>query len=358
MRAAIAALTIVAAAQVPLPLPTTTTTTPPSGTTTTTAPLLAPFGGGTTTTTTTRPPTTTTSPPQAGTPASPPPPAPGAPGAPLPGAAPPAGGSDGEVPDLDDKGGFPEHLQKLMDSVKRTPSSSTRTVVDVLRPLVDVHGLAESEALAIGLGPFPVRGIATYSHDWWFPRYGPGWRLHEGTDVFAAFGTEVVAPLSGSVKLARNNLGGTSAWVVADDASYVYLAHMSGYREGLVTGVRVEAGEVIGYVGNSGNAANTPPHVHIEFHPGGGAPVDPKPILDQMLQDALVRAASIVAAYDTARPPVVQMLGLTRTEASAMPAASTLLWFSAMTPTSAVELAMREGERALREARTDSPPRG
>lgn len=334
-----------ASSQLPLPLPTTTTA-PPSSTTTTTAPLLAPFGGSTTTTTT--PPrgttTTTTTPPGS----SPPPPPAATPGAPAP-PPPEAGNADGDVPELDEKGGFPDHLRKLMDSVKRTPSSSTRSLVDALRPLVEVHGLDEREAFEIGFGAFPVRGLATYSHDWWFPRYGPGWRLHEGTDIFAAIGTDVVSPITGTVRLAHNNLGGTSAWVVADDATYVYMTHLSGYREGLTTGTRVEAGDVVGYVGNSGNAATTPPHLHIEFHPGGGGPVDPKPILDKMLEDALARAAAAVATYDAARPPVIQMLGLTQTEASAVPAASTLMWFSALAPASAVELAIRESERALRE---------
>ena len=206
----------------------------------------------------------------------------------------------------------------------------------------------------MGFGPFPVRGLATYTHDWWFPRYGPGWRLHEGTDIFAATGTEVVAPLGGTVKLAHNKLGGTSAWVVADDGTYVYLTHLSGYRDGLMTGMRVEPGDVVGYVGNSGNASTTPPHLHIEFHPGGGPAVDPKPILDQMLKDGLVRAAAAVAAQDAARPPAVQMLGLTRAEARLLPAHSTLLWMSAMTPAGAVEFAVRAGERALRTAGTPS----
>ena len=242
-----------------------------------------------------------------------------------------------------------------MDSVKRTPASSTRPLIDALSPLVEVHGISEREAWQIGFGSFPVRGLATYSHDWWFPRYGPGWRLHEGTDVFAAAGTEVVSPITGTVKLADNKLGGTSAWVVADDSSYVYLTHLSGYRDGLTTGMRVEAGEVVGYVGNSGNAATTPPHLHIEFHPGGGGPVDPKPILDQMLQDGLARAAAAVAAYDAARPPVIQMLGLTSASAPSAESA-TLLWISAMTPSGAVGLAIRESERALREASRREAP--
>lgn len=254
------------------------------------------------------------------------------------------------MPDLDDKGGFPEHLRKLMESVKRTQSSSTRPLVDALRPLVDVHGLEEEEAWRIGFGPFPVRGLATYTHDWWFPRYGPGWRLHEGTDIFAALGTEVVSPITGTVRLAENALGGTSAWVVADDGTYVYLTHMSGYREGLITDSRIQAGDVVGYVGNSGNAATTPPHLHIEFHPGGGEAVDPKPILDQMLQDGLARAAAAVAAYDVARPPAIQMIGLTSPAARSTTARSTLLWLSAMSPAAAVELAVRESHLALREA--------
>ena len=348
VRGLLAVLSLFAASQLPLPLPTTTTTAPPS-TTTTTAPLLSPLGGSTTTTAPPSQPSgpTTTAPPPSGT--SPPPTSPSS-GTTPPPPQPPAGGADGEVPDLDDKGGFPEHLRKLMESVDRTSSSSTRPLIDALRPLVEVHGLIEADALKMGFGPFPVRGLATYTHDWWFPRYGPGWRLHEGTDIFAAIGTEVVSPISGTVKLAHNKLGGTSAWVVADDGTYVYLTHLSGYRDGLMTGMRVESGEVVGYVGNSGNASTTPPHLHIEFHPGGGPAVDPKPILDQMLKDGLARASAAVAAQDAARPPAVQMLGLTRGAARTLPAHTTLLWMSAMTPAGAVEFAVREGQRALRGA--------
>ena len=235
-----------------------------------------------------------------------------------------------------------------MSSVKRSPSSSTRSLIDALRPLVEVHGLDEREAWKIGFGPFPVRGMATYTHDWWFPRYGPGWRLHEGTDIFAAIGTEVVAPIGGTVRLAHNNLGGTSAWVVADDGTYVYLTHLSGYRSGIETGARVEAGEVIAYVGNSGNAATTPPHLHIEFHPGGGPAVDPKPILDQMLDEALARAREAVALHNEATPSAVQVLGLTRRHGRAIPGQTMLLWLSAMTSADTVELAVREAQRALR----------
>jgi murein DD-endopeptidase MepM/ murein hydrolase activator NlpD len=102
-----------------------------------------------------------------------------------------------------------------------------------------------------------------------------GGRSHVGVDIFAAYGTPVVAPASGTVEHRENNLGGMSYHLVAEDGTYYYGTHLSGYEN--VDVGHVEAGTVIGYVGTSGNAQGTPPHLHWEIHPAGRGtpPINP-----------------------------------------------------------------------------------
>ncbi|HEV2070692.1 MAG TPA: M23 family metallopeptidase, partial [Acidimicrobiales bacterium] len=224
-------------------------------------------------------------------------------GAPAPGASgtepiPPAS-DDGEAPPPD-AGASPPHLQALMDSIDRTGSRTTRALVEALAPLPE-FGLTPEQAAVVGFGRFPVGGQATYSHDWWFPLFGPGWRLHQGTDIFAARGTPVRAPVDGRVRIRNSGLGGLSVYVTGADGTYYYLAHLAGIAPGLADGATVRTGDVVGYVGDSGNARGGMPHVHFEIHPGGGGPIDPKPILDRYLADAIAAAPEVVVAYAEAR---------------------------------------------------------
>jgi murein DD-endopeptidase MepM/ murein hydrolase activator NlpD len=115
----------------------------------------------------------------------------------------------------------------------------------------------------------PVRGFVGYSDDFGAPRYGGGYHLHAGNDMFAALGTPVVAPFSGTAADATNGLGGLSVKVYGA-AGWVYNTHLSS----IGTLGSVSAGTVIGYVGNTGNAAGTPPHNHFEWHPYN-PPADP-----------------------------------------------------------------------------------
>jgi len=117
----------------------------------------------------------------------------------------------------------------------------------------------------------PVQGGAAFIDSWGFPRSGG--RTHKGVDMFAQRGTPTPAVTSGTVKMRTVNLGGVVAYLYGDDGNKYYYAHLNGYPDGLRNGQRVERGQPIGYVGNSGNAEGTSPHLHFEIRPGGGSAV-------------------------------------------------------------------------------------
>ncbi|MBK5305367.1 MAG: M23 family metallopeptidase [Frankiaceae bacterium] len=116
----------------------------------------------------------------------------------------------------------------------------------------------------------PVRGHTSFSDTWGDARSG---HRHQGTDVMAAYGAPVVAVISGTVKTAYSSSGGISLYLRGTDGNEYFYAHNS--RNVVSTGEHVVTGEVIAYVGTSGNAPNGAPHVHFERHPGGGAAVNP-----------------------------------------------------------------------------------
>ena len=129
---------------------------------------------------------------------------------------------------------------------------------------------------------FPVRGEVEFIDSWGYPRMmgtaSAHW--HQGTDIFAPMGTPLVATESGVLdRVGTAGLGGLRLWLDGDSGNSYYYAHLIGFAEGIRDGVRVNAGDVVGYVGDTGNAKGTSPHLHFEIHPGGGDAVNPYPIL-------------------------------------------------------------------------------
>jgi peptidoglycan hydrolase CwlO-like protein len=108
----------------------------------------------------------------------------------------------------------------------------------------------------------PVNGFVTFSDDFGAPRYGGGYHLHAGNDMFAARGTPIVAPFDGQAEDATNGLGGLAVKVFGHDG-WVYNAHLDTIGK-LGT---VSKGDVIGTVGNTGDAQGGATHDHFEWHP-------------------------------------------------------------------------------------------
>lgn len=126
---------------------------------------------------------------------------------------------------------------------------------------------------------FPVAGWSDNRNDFGASR-GGGSRPHDGVDIMASEGTPLVAVDGGTVYFGSDPLGGNVANLYADDGYHYYYAHLSSFAGGGPR--RVEAGETIGYVGRTGNAKNTPAHVHFEAHPcprGQRCAVNPTPII-------------------------------------------------------------------------------
>ncbi len=125
--------------------------------------------------------------------------------------------------------------------------------------------------------PFPVKGRAEEAVGSLFGMArDAGARHHEGIDIFAPRLTPVMAVADGRATPRENKLGGNTVWLSTPGTSYYY-AHLE--RVAVGSGQRVRAGDVIGYVGNSGNAATTEPHLHFGIYRWGKGAVDPFPLL-------------------------------------------------------------------------------
>jgi murein DD-endopeptidase MepM/ murein hydrolase activator NlpD len=125
------------------------------------------------------------------------------------------------------------------------------------------------------LRAFPVLGTYTYQDDYGAPRHQGS---HEGNDIMAARGSLVVAVADGVIERmtrAETGLGGIWIWLQDAEGTEYYYAHLHTIADGLRAGSRVTAGQVIGTVGNTGDARYGAPHLHFEVHPGGAGPVNP-----------------------------------------------------------------------------------
>ncbi len=138
---------------------------------------------------------------------------------------------------------------------------------------------APSTPLPTG-GVCPVAGPVSFSDSWGAPRSGG--RSHQGVDMIAARGTPIVAIFSGRIhRITSGSLSGLAVWLRAENGDQFFYAHLDSYGD-ISTGQQVEAGYVIGFNGTSGNAPDYLPHLHFEWHPRGGAAVNPYPLVKSL----------------------------------------------------------------------------
>jgi murein DD-endopeptidase MepM/ murein hydrolase activator NlpD len=151
---------------------------------------------------------------------------------------------------------------------------------------------------------FPVYGRARVADDFGAPRQHTG--SHEGNDVFAAFGSPVLAVADGRLnRVGTLPISGNRLWLKTDRGDAFFYAHLSAFAPEAVSGRRVQAGTLLGFVGNTGDAEPTPPHLHFEIHPGDRKPIDPHPVLLAWQDRRTVPAGGWLARYgdDTAPRP-------------------------------------------------------
>ncbi|ROP80301.1 peptidase M23-like protein [Stenotrophomonas rhizophila] len=127
--------------------------------------------------------------------------------------------------------------------------------------------------------PVPVAGVSARQVADTFGAPRGRDRAHAGVDIFAKRGTEVRSATPGIVTdIRESGLGGRQVWVMGPARERYYYAHLDDWRDGLERGQVIEQGTVLGYVGDTGNAKGTPPHLHWGIYGADGA-YDPLPLL-------------------------------------------------------------------------------
>jgi murein DD-endopeptidase MepM/ murein hydrolase activator NlpD len=170
-------------------------------------------------------------------------------------------------------------LRKKSSAGPKQPAKGDRTAKEKRRaqgpgiapeipPLVRRAPPDVTPRLTAGGYVFPVYGPSSFSDTFTAPRAGVGW--HHGEDIFAPLGAPLLAVADGTVfSVGWNQLGGYRLWLRDGQGNEFYYAHLSAFSPAAVDGTEVEAGTVLGFVGNTGDAESTPYHLHFEIHPVG-----------------------------------------------------------------------------------------
>jgi murein DD-endopeptidase MepM/ murein hydrolase activator NlpD len=243
-----------------------------------------------------------------------------------------------------DHGGLPAHSEiqigyaeaNAQAAEATTPPTATQTLPTTTTakpklPKPTGPPLAESRPLTVtpDLGEtgyaFPVYGVSSFGDSYGARRGDVSGGWHHGDDIFAPLGTPLLAVAHGTVfSVGWERLGGWRLWLRDDQGNEFYYAHLSAYSPLAVNGAIVDAGDVLGFVGNTGDAEGTPYHLHFEVHPVGllglgydGA-VDPTPYLQSWrhLRDVRFDAASGWTPAASANAPKAGAILLQSTDIS------------------------------------------
>ena len=163
--------------------------------------------------------------------------------------------------------------------------------------------ITPEQRLARGRFVFPVYGNVRCADD-----FGAARQIgaHEGNDCFAAFGSPVLAVADGTLnRVGTLPISGNRLWLETERGDSFFYAHLAAFAPDAVSGRKVEAGALLGFLGNTGDAEPTPPHLHFEIHPGDKDAIDPHAILSAWEARGAIPSGGWLARYgsDTeARP--------------------------------------------------------
>jgi murein DD-endopeptidase MepM/ murein hydrolase activator NlpD len=180
--------------------------------------------------------------------------------------------------------------------VKHQQQSPAKKAATPTAPEPTRHGRSSPPLVRspVGLQPrltgggyvFPVYGPSSFSNTFGAFRGDVAGNWHHGDDIFAPLGAPLLACADGIVfSVGWNDVGGNRLWLRDEQGNEFYYAHLSAFTPLAKNGRHVKAGEMLGFVGNSGDAQGTPTHVHFEVHPfsllfmGYDGAVDPTPYL-------------------------------------------------------------------------------
>jgi len=162
------------------------------------------------------------------------------------------------------------------DTSTTVPSTTTTTVAPTTTTTTTVPPTKSTSGLVC-----PVDGAVSFSDTWGAPRSGG--RTHKGVDMSASRGTPLVALETGRIyRLSNSTLGGLSIYLLGNSGDIYYYAHLDAFADGLSGGQKVSAGDLVGYVGTTGNSPSWIPHLHLGWQPGGGDWANPYPMVNDL----------------------------------------------------------------------------